>query len=178
MKNLLNCKGRPFRAKIYGIPVSGRIQVENDIVFLCQNGMDGADAHDKLGSRYSWSVGKGDEMVLARNNVTDFHLFPTTPEEFETFKDWMVGDRIDNGDGTPCLQVIFRSGELVVCKHTDCEKATANYTIDELYNNGYRFVPPKDEADAPKEEAVRELTMDEIAEKFGLAVDRIRVKKD
>lgn len=173
MENLLNCKGRPFRAKIYGIPVSGRIQVEKGLVFLCQNEMDGANDHDKLGYRYSWGVGKGSETVLARNNVTDFHLFPTTPEEFETFKDWREGDLLIDEDAVyPELKVIFRSGELAVCKRICDGNTMNNSTIDALYQSGYRFAPPKEEA------AVRELTMDEIAEKFGLAVDRIRVKKD
>ena len=150
MENLLNYKGRRFQAKIYGIPVAGRIQVEGDRVFLCQNTMNGADAHDKLGYRYSWCVGKGIVSEIARADVTDFRLPPTTREEAETFKDWQAGDRvIYSRCSTNVFEVIFRSGEFVVLKNMR-GRLHAMYTCDELYNYGFRLVPP--EQDAPEEE--------------------------
>ena len=178
MENLLNCKGRKFRAIIKEITTEGRIQVEDGKVFLCQNEINGADAKDKLGYNYSWSADRGSAEDLARKNIHDFQLIPITPEEIEAYKEWQVGDRIINGMApTNVCEVIFRSGELVVFKYPN-GMASDNYTCDELHRNDYRLVPP--EQDAPEEEkpSARELTMDEIAEKFGLPVDRIRVKKD
>lgn len=47
------------------------------------------------------------------------------------------------------------------------------FTCDELYEDGFRlFVDP-----APEEEIV-EVTMDEIAGKMGVPVERLRVKKE
>lgn len=53
MVNLLSCDGRRFRCKITGTPVEGRVRVEGDRVYLCQNKHDGNDADDKLGYKYS-----------------------------------------------------------------------------------------------------------------------------
>lgn len=100
-----------------------------------------------------------------------------TAAEIEAYKDWQVGDKI-NCDGI-LREVIFRSGELVVCKELNdmgfWKKgyASANYTCDELYNKGYRLV-----AEPVEEEEVVEVTMDEIAEKMGVPVERLRVKKE
>lgn len=53
MENLLQCKGKKFKANIYNIPVEGRIQVEEGSIYLCQNVKDGADCEDKLGFKCS-----------------------------------------------------------------------------------------------------------------------------
>ena len=76
MKNLLNCNGRFFSAKIQDDKVTGRIRVEDGRVFLCQDKKDGACCEDRLGYKYSWVVGDGSEEKLASNSVSCFKLTP------------------------------------------------------------------------------------------------------
>ena len=171
MDNLLNSNGRRFRCKIEGTPVEGKIRVENDCVYLCQDKKSGTDCTDKLGYKYSWIVHTGSERDLTLNHVTDFQLLPMTAAEIESYKDWQVGDEIENIDGP--VTVIFRSGEVVICKDKKEGTATSPYTCNELYDTGYRLV-----ADPVAEEEVVEVTMDEIAAKLGVPVERLRVKKE
>ena len=178
MENLLKCNGRLFSAKINGDKVTGRIRVENERVYLCQNKRDGMPCKNRLGYKYSWGVDDGSEEKLARNNVSCFKLTPSTAEEIEQYKDWQVGDVLElldeyEKDFDERHEVIFRSGELVVLKNRDGE-ASENYTCDQLYKYGFRLAPPKIEED---EEEVT-LTMGEIADKFGIPVDKIRIKND
>lgn len=177
MKNLLNCNGRFFSAKIYEDEVIGRIRVENEQVYLCQNKRDGKDCENKMGYKYSWRVGSGEKEELTNEYVYDFKLTPLTSEYIEKYKDWQVGDVVELLDEhekefDERHKVIFRSGELVVLKNKDGE-ASENYTCDQLYKYGYRLFQPEME-----EEKITELTMDEIAKKFGIPVDKIRIKND
>lgn len=177
MKNLLNCNGRFFSAKIYKDEVTGRIRVEDKRVFLCQDKKSGVSCKNRLGYKYSWEVRDGSEEELINEHVYDFKLTSLTAEEIEQYKDWQEGDVLElldehEKDFDERHEVIFRSGELVVLKNKDGE-ASENYTCDQLYKYGYRLFQPEME-----EEKITELTMDEIAEKFGLPIDKIRVKKD
>lgn len=178
MDNLLNSNGRRFRCKIGDTPVKGKIRVEGDNAFLCQDKRAGLDCMNKLGYKYSWAVNSGSASALDINLVTDFQLFSMTAADIEAYKDWRVGDIIC--DGLTTREVIFRSGEFVVCKELKSiglrEKgdATGNYTCDELYRMGYRLVPDP----VSEEKEIVEVTMDEIAEKMGVPVERLRVKKE
>lgn len=179
MENLLKCDGRHFRCKIEGTPVKGKIRVEdNNSVYLCQNERRGDDARDKYGYKYSWSVLSGSNKELTYSDVSDFVLFPSTPDEIESYKDWQVGDKIRCGADVASLtlglygEIIFRSGELVVAKLGDC--ASPNFTCDDLHRVGYRLdVEPLSE-----EEKTVEISMDEIAEKWGISKDQLRIKKE
>lgn len=169
MENLLNCNGRKFSAKIRGTYAEGRIRVEDGRVYLCQNVRDGDNCDDKLGFSFSWHVNKGSRYNLESTGVTDFCLIPEAAEEIEAYKDWRVGDKIT--DGLESLEVIFRSGELVVCKDSD-DEAGDNYTCNELHKHGYRLV-----VESEKEEII-EVTMDEIAKMKGVPVERLHIKKE
>lgn len=178
MENLLNCNGLRFSAKIKGSYVEGKITVEDGEVYLCQNKFDGLDCTNKRGYKYSWTVGIGDEIELENNRVSSLKIFNLTQKDIDEYKDWKVGDVVELLDEhekefDELYEVIFRSGELVVLKNKDGE-ASENYTCDQLYKYGFRLVPPKIEED---EEGVT-LTMNEIAEKFGIPVDKIRIKND
>lgn len=142
MENLLNCDGRRFRAKIDGVECKGKVRVENNEVFLCQNKKDGAECSDRLGFKYSWAVDDGSMSDLRRNDVAYFELIaPSTPAEIRAYKDWQVGDKVSRGG--EMWEVISRSGKLVVCEREDgC--ASANYTCDELYNDGWRLLAEED----------------------------------
>lgn len=86
MENLLNCKGKKFRCKIDGTFVEGRIQVEENRVYLCQNIKNGGICEDKLGYEYSWYVRTGDEDGLLSNYVTNFRLIDMTKKDIENYK--------------------------------------------------------------------------------------------
>lgn len=170
MENILQCKGKKFKANIYNIPVEGRIQVEEGSIYLCQNVKDGADCEDKLGFKCSWHIEDGSEMALIKNNVSNLCIHPSTKEEAESFKDWQVGDKLVYESNT--WEVIFRSGELVVCKREN-GNVPYNFTCDELYTLGFRLVYEPD----PETEIV-EVTMDEIAKMKGIPVERLHIKKE
>ena len=178
MENLLKCDGRRFRCKIRETPAEGRIRVENGNVYLCQNEMDGAQARDKYGYKYSWSVLSGSNKGLTYSDVSDFVLIPSTPDEIESYKDWQVGDKVCCKEGIVISpfslhgEIIFRCGELVVRKFND--RAPYVFTCNELYKRGYRLdIEPLSE-----EEKTVEISMDEIAEKWGISKDQLRIKKE
>lgn len=177
MKDLLKCDGRMFSAKIEGEKVSGKITVEDGYVYLCQDMFDGKDSRNKRGYKYSWSVRDGSKEGLENNSVSEFRLIKWTEEMVEAYKDWMVGDRLAKKGEDTLFEVIFRSGELVVLKSVSNGVAGHNFTVDELYNLGFRIVPPKVDDDDDDQE-IKKLTMEEIAEKFGLPVENIRIKED
>mgnify|MGYP007113991378 CR=1 FL=1 len=178
MENLLNCNGMRFYAKIKESPVSGKITVENGLVYLCQDEFDGSDCINKRGYKYSRCVATGNEKEIERNGVSSLKIFNMTQKDIDEYKDWQVGDVVklldeyEIGFDEP-HEVIFRSGELVVLKNKDGE-ASENYTCDQLHKYGFRLVPPKIEED---EEGVT-LTKKEITEKFGIPVDKIHIKND
>lgn len=171
MENLLKCDGRRFRAKIGDVKCDGKIRVENGRVYMCQNVADGTDrCKNKLGYMFAWCIGCGCEKDIENNGVTDFRLIGMTAAEIEAYKDWQVGDKVT--DVIRVWEVIFRSGELVVCKDKDGD-ATGNYTCNELYRRGFRLV-----ADPEPEDETVELTLDQIAKKVGIPVEKLRIKKE
>lgn len=178
MENLLKCDGRRFRCKIRETPAEGRIRVENGNVYLCQNKQEGAEVKCRFGYKYSWSISSGSDKMLAYNDVSDFVLIPSTPDEIESYKDWQVGDKIRCGAKVASLtlglygEIIFRSGELVVPKFNG--RTPCLFTCDELYKQGYRL----DVEPLPEEEKTVEISMDEIAEKWGISKDQLRIKKE
>lgn len=179
MKDLLSCEGRRFRCKIDGTLATGIIRVGDECVYLCQNEKNGSHSIDKKGYKYAWCVYSGTEADFAHPNVrvTDFRFIPITAEEIEAYKDWQVGDKIMNG--AHLYEVIFRSGELVILKSLNSSvfigegEASGNYTCDELYKKGFRLI-----VDPAPEEEIVEVTMDEIAKLKGVAVERLRMKKE
>lgn len=91
MEDLRKCHGEKFRCKICGTAVQGAISVAEENIYLCQDKMDGTDAFDKLGYKYSWLVpnpsrvvGWGWEESLASENVSDFELLSYYTEIIET----------------------------------------------------------------------------------------------
>ena len=138
--DLTKCRGLAFKAKISGKECEGRIQVEHSCVYLCQNIIDGAMRKDSLGFQYSWQIPNGSKEAIEANSVIDFEIIPRDPE---TYRDWQVGDNVLNYNiriaKDAAKEVIFRSGELVICKNTKNAIGGA-YTCDELYQLGFRLV--------------------------------------
>ena len=136
--DLTKCRGFAFKAKIHDVQCEGRIQVERDVVFLCQDSINGAECQDTLGFKYLWGIIDGSKVALKTNNVTDFEIVPRDPE---TYRDWQVGDKVmmKYVGWNEQIEVIFRSGELVVCKDSD-NNATETKTCEQLYRERGRLV--------------------------------------
>lgn len=149
MENLFNCNGLGFRAKINGEECEGKIRVEHGVVYLCQNKQDGYFCRDKFGYKYSWYVGDGSDEFLARNRVTEFQFLDMTSAEIEAYKDFKVGDIVCNG--ATQMKVIYRSGDLVVLQ-LENGRASKNYTVTELYDDGWRLKSPRPEGKQECEE--------------------------
>lgn len=63
--------GSKFTGTIRDIPVSGRIQRDNEgYIFLCQDDKEGKHIPNKLGYKYSWFIGRGDGYSLQSENVS------------------------------------------------------------------------------------------------------------
>ena len=86
MENLLECAGRNFSAKIHGTSVVGKIQVQHNDVFLCQNSFMGLDCDYKLGFEGSWAIGNGTPNERLLYSVTNFKLL-TEVEDYDREKD-------------------------------------------------------------------------------------------
>lgn len=82
MENLLNCNGKKFSAKILDIPTNGIIVVENDLVYLCQNTIDGSDCKNRMGFKYSWCGQNGSPNSLKSCRISDFNLIDDIPQTF------------------------------------------------------------------------------------------------
>ena len=170
MENLLSCDGLRFRCKIEGKRCEGIIAVAPNATgeihaYLCQNVKDGQRPYNCRGYKYGWIVWSGSENDLRNEKVEDFKIVPNPQAPKQPSKDYQYGDILT--DGKVQLEVIFCSGELVVCKRSD-GTATKNYTLDELYNLGFcknKMII------ITREEAQREL-----AKARGVSVDSINIK--
>lgn len=80
--DLLKKHGWWFKANVDDRDIEeGRILVEDDKVYLCQNFKDGSECLDneRFGYRYSWTVLGGSENDLTINSVRDLILFEHDP---------------------------------------------------------------------------------------------------
>ena len=75
MENLLNYKGKAFKAIINGVECEGLLQVEEGYYFLCQNEICGGGCEDKLGFKYSYYINHGTDFDLRRNCVENLKIF-------------------------------------------------------------------------------------------------------
>ena len=126
MAKCVNCR---YKAVIDGEDDHGRI---------CANGKDVYLRSDVRGLPVvSWD---GFERGFTGKEVKGFEIVPRDPE---TYRDWQVGDRVNISDTHTCweelVEVIFRSGELVVCKDSE-NNAMETKTCDQLYREGGRLV--------------------------------------
>lgn len=84
MKNLLNCHGKKFSAKILNNPCTGIIFVENRDVFLIHRNSKAAGYMPKAWgtklrkTKFSWFVGTGSETELNENHVSNFKIISDT----------------------------------------------------------------------------------------------------
>lgn len=94
--------GTKFKGKIEEIECDGRIQKENEVIYLCQNVKNGANCSDKLGFHYSWNIGKGNSVNLVENDIEIISL--------ELDPSFVAPPIVKVGD----YQVTFKKGEIEV----------------------------------------------------------------
>lgn len=69
------------------ILVTGKVQIENDIVYLCQNLKNGSSCRDKLGYDFCWCV--GNKIYLSIDNlmrIEGFKNFKIIPDRNTEYK--------------------------------------------------------------------------------------------
>lgn len=99
--------GTWFTAYIYGNAATGRIQKEENEIFLCQNVEDGSECNDKLGFKYSWSIRHGSNQDIKEEDVTGLKILVKKPASFKIPK---IEKKIYVGSN----EVHFQRGEIVV----------------------------------------------------------------
>ena len=77
MENLLQCKGKKFKATTTS-KSEGRIQVEKGSIYLCQDVSNRYHLRRQLGFKYSWHIGDGSEVALTKNDVSNLCIRPST----------------------------------------------------------------------------------------------------
>lgn len=98
--------GTKFKAKIQGVKCEGRIQKEDDTIFLCQNVKNGNECYNKLGFDYSWTIGDGSSVNLVEDEVKIISL--------ELDPSFVAPPIVKVGE----YQVIFEKGEIILGCHT------------------------------------------------------------
>ena len=127
---LRKCHGLRFRAKSYGVPEEGIVKVDDAYVLLCY-GKESLNFPESFNRRVTRMV--DEEMPVIDSDFTDFEIVPRDPE---TYKDWQVGDNIYwKGNRKSTRRVIFRSGELVICKDKNDGRAAGPFTCEELFED-------------------------------------------
>lgn len=171
MRNLTkNDVGKEFTAEIQGVPVSGRIQFESGSFYLCQNKKSGSNCSDKLGYKFSWTIGDGSIRVIKSREVNNLVTKGWTAREIEEYKDFQVGDTLI-GPGTGYdRKVVHKFEEFLLTSDTD-DGRTKLLTADNLYEQGWRV---KMEAEEQKEEVV-EMSVAEVAKKLGISAESLKI---
>jgi hypothetical protein len=162
-KNNMTFKhGQKVKCEIYGREITdARISInKSGIPYICQNKEDGIAADDKLGYEYSWMLNKD----FTGYSATNLRLAE------KSFDNPEVGDEYRDAYGNGRF-VLGVSGRVIhLSMFTGKNSVGDSFTKEELIKYGYTIVQDK-------EEEVTELTLDEIAKKFGKDVSKIKIKK-
>ena len=132
---LRNCHGLRFRATICNQPQEGVIKVASECVILCYGEEDPG---------YLVTFGRRDTLSFSEQTFSilpkDFEIVPRDPE---TYCDWQVEDKMHNlterWEIEASKEVIFRSGELVICKDNE-GNIGGGYTCEQVHRLGWRLV--------------------------------------
>jgi len=183
MEDLTNAHGKYFSATIDGVDVIGRVSVSNrryasnKQINLCNNAKGtniASPTIDKFGYEYYKVVGLNDLPLSMPSNVTNFKLISNPTINPETYMDWKVGDRVRKEGSTQEIIVEGRLNDLVFTSRlSDDGRRVASgniYLTKQLFEYGYRLDVPK------VEPTITELTLEEVAKKFGKDVKDIRIK--
>lgn len=164
-KTMKDLHGRKFTVTFRGEEITGVVSIQDNGIYLCQNVRNGSDCSNKFGYKYSYWIGSNRGSL----NDVDDGLFENFKLKVMEMNDITVGTKLYDDDGEQ-HEAIFRSGELVILKNGN-EYASMPYTIEELKDRNFKLkIEP-----CPSEPV--ELTMDEIAEKFGVPISQLKIKK-
>lgn len=144
LKNLLDCHGQPFRCKIDGTQCEGRITVEDEDVFLCQDEMDGLDCRNKQGFLYSWHITESQKDILDNKSnyqdVTEFVLLDSQNEHFRlaNIQDLVPGNIIQYRHFEPreILEVV--NGIVEYARVSTGERSV--FTIEEFKEKPWAYI--------------------------------------
>lgn len=142
---------------------------EGGAAYVCQNVVPGVNAQNKLGYKYSWVFADKDEDIEEWEcGVKNLRTAEKTLDDFSTLE---IGDVLVDRDGDERTILDVREKIVGLSTLGDGERFGVFCTKAELDNLGYKL---KEE---PKEDEAVELTMDEIAKRFGIDVEKLKVKK-
>lgn len=162
MKVLCEIDGKEIKDAKISIDEDGR-------VYVCQNVKDGFDAEDKLGYKYSWILSyEGEDIEDWDDNVKNLRTAEKTLDDFSTLE---IGDVLVDRDGDERTILDVREKIIGLSNLSHGERYGNFYTKDDLDYYGCKL------KEQPEEDETVELTMDEIAEKFGIDVKKLKVKK-
>jgi len=144
LKNLLDYHGQPFRCKIDGTQCEGRITVEDESVFLCQDEMDGYDCEDKQGFLYSWHITESQKDILDNKSnhkaVTEFVLLDSHNEHarLANIQDLVPGNIIQYRHFEP-RKILEVSDGIVKYERVTTGKRH-EFTIEEFKENPWAYI--------------------------------------
>ena len=144
LKNLLDCHGRPFRCKIDGTQCEGRITVEDEKAYLCQNKCDGFDCEDKQGFLYSWGITSSQEDILDNksnlDDVTEFVLLDSQNEHFRlaNIQDLVPGNIIQYRHFEPRKILEVANGIVEYARVSTGERSV--FTIEEFKEKPWAYI--------------------------------------
>lgn len=139
-ETLLRCNNCRFEAECAALPVHGIVHVRGgkDIYLFFNRKDEDTDwilNSTTLGYEHSARIPEGS---FERESPKVFSNFKITPRAPETYKDWQVGDKVR--DGVRKKEVLFRSGQTVLCKLPNEDVSGIPMTCTELFSAGYRLV--------------------------------------
>lgn len=144
LKNLLDCHGRPFRCKIDGTQCEGRITVEDEKAYLCQNKCDGFDCEDKQGFLYSWHITEIQKDILDNksnlDDVTEFVLLDSQNEHFRLadIQDLVPGNIIQYRHFEPRKILEVANGIVEYARVSTGERSV--FTIEEFKEKPWAYI--------------------------------------
>lgn len=146
---------------IAGTPITdARISIDSGgIPFICQNEINGINAENKLGYKYSYRINKD----FTYPDVKNLRPFERTTITWDTLEQ---GDFIEDKDGEK-REILHIGGRAIFPSKWDNfnKGCTQFYTKEEFIHLGYTIIQPHTE--------IREVTQAEVDEKFG---EEVRVK--
>lgn len=164
----------------------GKLFVDDNGVYLCQNFKDGSSSPNKLGYKYSYQIFVDTicEFLNSVKNTYNLENFTLYLSE-EEIKDIEINDPDENDfkeemflkvNHTLC-QIEKIDGKLVfVIEYPDtADECAVFYTKKELLNQDLKLV--FDNVKVETEEEIVEVTIDDVAKMMGKNSSKIRIKE-
>lgn len=157
--------------EIYGEKNEGKIAIDDEFIYFCSNNkrLDGSSKKKFFGYEYSWSFLCTDEEYWLESFESPMKNLIVYPG-IRDIMDVQYGDMIQKQDKT--RKVLGVVGDIVFLSNCNIsEVCNSLFTKDELKKNGYTI-----KQDIEEEEQIQEFTIQEIADKMGIPVEKLRIK--